>query len=101
VYYLVLPISAAWLLGYRAALLSAGICLGNLLIMAVLELSGRPMSQYLRGTPLGIWLSIVEAMIMAAVPISRILQIYKEALARLREYQGHLEELVEQRTVEL
>jgi signal transduction histidine kinase/DNA-binding response OmpR family regulator len=101
VYYLVLPISAAWLLGYRAALVSAGICVGNLLIMAVLEMNGLPMPRYLPGTPLGIWLSVVEAMIMAAVPISRILQIYKESLARLHEYQGHLEELVEQRTVEL
>ena len=101
VYYLVLPISAAWLLGYRAALVSAGICLANLLIMAVLELSGRPLPRYVPGTPLGLWVSVVEAMIMAAVPISRILQIYKEALARLHEYQGHLEELVEQRTVEL
>lgn len=101
VYYLVLPISAAWLLGYRAALVSAGICLGNLLVMAILELSGRPLPLYIPGTPLGIWVSVVEAMIMAAVPIACILQIYKEALARLREYQGHLEELVEQRTVEL
>jgi signal transduction histidine kinase/CheY-like chemotaxis protein len=101
VYYLVLPISAAWLLGYRAALVSAGICLGNLLIMAVLELNGRPMPLYFPGTPLAIWLSVVEAMVMAAVPIARILQIYKETLARLREYQGRLEELVQQRTAEL
>ncbi len=101
VYYLALPISAAWLLGYTAALLTAGLCLGGLLIMAVLEMSGRPLPLYLPGTPLGIWVSVVEAMIIAAVPIARILQIYKAALARLREYQGHLEELVEQRTVEL
>ena len=85
VYYLVLPISAAWLLGYRAALVSAGICLGSLLIMAVLDVSGHPMPRYIPGNPLGIWASVVEAMIMAAVPIARILQIYKEALARLRE----------------
>jgi len=101
VYYLVLPISAAWLFGYRAALVSAGICLANLLIMAVLELSGRPLPRFVPGTPLGLWVSVVEAMIMAAVPIARILQIYKEALARLGEYQGHLEELVAQRTGEL
>jgi signal transduction histidine kinase len=40
-------------------------------------------------------------MIMAAVPIACILQVYKEALARLQEYQGHLEELVEQCSQEL
>jgi hypothetical protein len=55
VYYLVPPILAAWLLGYRAALVSAGICVGKLLIMAVLELIGRPLPLYLHGTSLGIW----------------------------------------------
>jgi hypothetical protein len=44
VYYLVPPILAACL-GYQAALVSAGICLGNLLIMAVLELI-RPLPLY-------------------------------------------------------
>jgi signal transduction histidine kinase len=101
VYYLVPPILAAWLLGYRAALVSAGICLGSLLMMAVLELIGRPLPLYLHGMSLGIWTAVVEAMIMAAVPIACILQVYKEALARLQAYQGHLEELVEQRTQEL
>jgi signal transduction histidine kinase len=99
--YLVIPISAAWLLGYPAALVNAGICLGTLLILTVLEMSGRPMPRYFPGTPMGTWITIVAGMIMAAVPIARILQIYQEALARLREYQGHLEELVEQRTAEL
>jgi signal transduction histidine kinase/DNA-binding response OmpR family regulator len=101
VVYLVLPISAAWLLGYRAALLNAGVCLGSLLIMAVLEMSGRPLPLYFPGTPLGLWITVMAAMIMAAVPIAHILQIYKNALARLRDYQGHLEELVAERTAEL
>jgi signal transduction histidine kinase len=101
VVYLVLPISAAWLFGYEAALVTAGICLGSSLIMAVLEMAGRPMPMYFPGAPLGTWLVLVASMIMAAVPIARILQIYKTSLARLREYQGHLEELVEERTAEL
>jgi signal transduction histidine kinase/CheY-like chemotaxis protein len=101
VLYLVLPISAAWLFGYKAALVNAGICLTSLLIMAVLEMNGRPMPMYFPGTPLGTWGVVVAAMIMAAVPIARILQIYKGTLAQLRNYQGHLEELVEERTVEL
>ena len=101
VLYLVLPISAAWLLGFGAALVSAGICLSILLIMALLEMNGWPMPLYFLGAPLGIWVIVVAAMVMAAVPIARILQIYKDALARLREYRGHLEELVEQRTVEV
>ena len=39
VFYVVLPISAAWLLGYRAALLIAGICLALSLAMTVLEIN--------------------------------------------------------------
>jgi signal transduction histidine kinase/DNA-binding NarL/FixJ family response regulator len=101
VHYLALPISAAWLLGYRAALLNAGICLASLLIMALLDLNGMPLPRYFPGPPLSLWITVLAAMIMAAVPIARVLQIYKEALDRLREYQGHLEELVEQRTGEL
>jgi signal transduction histidine kinase/ActR/RegA family two-component response regulator len=101
VFYVALPISAAWLLGYRAALLSAGICLATSLTMAMLELSGLPMPRYFPGTPLGTWASIVVAMIISAVPVARILQIYKQALSGLRDHQGRLEELVEQRTAEL
>ena len=82
VLYLVLPISAAWLLGYHAALVNTGICLGSLLIMAVLEMNGRPMPRYFPGTPMGIWVTVVAAMIMAAVPIVRILQILKGALVQ-------------------
>ena len=101
IYYLVLPISAAWLFGYPAALVTAGVCLSILLIMAILELIGRPIPPYLPGTPMGVWVAVVAAMIMAAVPIARILQIYKNTLAQLREYQGNLEALVEERTAEL
>jgi signal transduction histidine kinase/DNA-binding response OmpR family regulator len=101
VFYVALPISAAWLLGYRAALLGAGTCLGTSLAMAVLEINGLPMPRYLPGRPLAIWTAIVVAMIISAVPIARILQIYKQALNGLRDHQGRLEELVEQRTAEL
>jgi signal transduction histidine kinase len=101
VFYLVFPITAAWLFGYEAALLTAGICLASLLIMAYLEMTGRPMPMYFPGTPLTIWVVVVAAMIMAAIPTARILQIYKNALARLRDYQANLEGLVEERTAEL
>jgi signal transduction histidine kinase/DNA-binding NarL/FixJ family response regulator len=101
VFYVALPISSAWLLGYRPALVAAGICLITALSMAVLELNGVPMPRYLPGKPLGIFASIVVAMIIAAVPVARILQIYKQALAGLREHHEHLEELVENRTAEL
>jgi signal transduction histidine kinase/CheY-like chemotaxis protein len=101
VFYVVLPISAAWLLGYRAAILIAGICLASSLTMAVLEINGMPMPHYWGNGPLGTWATIVWAMIIAAVPVAQVLQIYRDALARLGKYQEHLEELVEQRTSEL
>jgi two-component system, cell cycle sensor histidine kinase and response regulator CckA len=82
VFYLALPISAAWLLGYRAALLGAGICLATSLTMAVLELNGLPMPRYFPGRPLAIWTSIVVAMIIAAFPVAHVLQILKKALVQ-------------------
>jgi two-component system cell cycle sensor histidine kinase/response regulator CckA len=82
IFYLALPISAAWLLGYRAALLCAGICLATSLTMAVLEMNGLPMPRYLPGRPLGVWASIVVAMIVAAVPVAHVLQTLKEALVQ-------------------
>ena len=108
VYYVSLPITAAWLLGYRAALLSAAICVGCSLIMAVLEVMGLPLPMYFPGKPFGIWFALLAAMVIAAVPVARVLRILRAALAQsqlaqesLRVYQDRLEELVQQRTAEL
>jgi signal transduction histidine kinase/CheY-like chemotaxis protein len=108
VYYVAVTISAAWLLGYQAALWSAAVCLGSSLMMAILELNGIHLPLYFPGTPLGIWNSLVGAMIISAVPVARVMQILKEALAQsrqaeaeLRQHREHLEELVQQRTAEL
>jgi hypothetical protein len=55
VYYLAIPISAAWLLGYRAALGSAAVCLASSLIMAIREAYGFSMPRSFPGTPIGTW----------------------------------------------
>ena len=82
VFYIALPISAAWLLGYGASLVSAGICLGSALAMALLEMNGVRLPHYVPGTPIATWYTILAAMIVAAVPVAHVLRILKAALAR-------------------
>jgi signal transduction histidine kinase/CheY-like chemotaxis protein len=108
VVYATLPISAAWLLGYAAALWTAGACLAVSLAVALLEMGGVGPLWYSRGHPLGLWSVVVQSMVIGAVPVAQILRILKEALAQsqlaqeaLRVYQGRLEELVQQRTADL
>jgi signal transduction histidine kinase/ActR/RegA family two-component response regulator len=106
-YYIVLSISAAWLLGYRVALATAAVCLASLLVMAVLEVNGLPMPRYFPGPPFSTWNAWLGAMVLSAVPAARVLQILKEALTRsqkaeavLQQHQEHLEEIVRERTAE-
>ena len=115
VLYIALPISAAWLLGFNGALYCAVICLASSLTMAILEFVGLPLRVYLRGTPLGLWVTPLLATVLATVPTAQVLRILKEALAasqrdvaertraenELRRHQERLEELVELRTAEL
>ena len=108
VYYITLPITGAWLFGYRVALGISAFCVASTLLMALWEGLGLAFAPHVPGTPIGIWTMVTAATIMTTVPAARVLQILKEALAKyqtaqesLRKYQGHLEELVEQRTTEL
>jgi signal transduction histidine kinase/DNA-binding NarL/FixJ family response regulator len=103
-----LPISAAWLFGYPAALWTAGVCLASSLVTVLLEMRGVGPLWYSQGHPLGLWLVVVEALLIGSVPVAQVLRILKEALAlsesaqkELRDYQDNLEELVQQRTSEL
>ncbi len=92
VFYVVLPISAAWLMGYWAALLMAGICLASSLTMAVLEMNGLPMPHAWGNGPLGTWATLVWAMIIAAFPVAQVLQILKEALIESESAKKTLQE---------
>jgi len=94
--------------GYRTALLIAAICVGSLLIMALLDVNGMPLPSYFPGEPLPNWVNFAVALVIALVPIARVVQILREALARsqsaeaaLRQHQENLEEVVEERTAEL
>jgi signal transduction histidine kinase len=94
VYYMTLPVTGAWLFGYRAALAIAGFCAGS--------------SLYFPGTPIGTWTMIMAATFLMTVPVAVVLQLlkdrlsqYQSAQAALRREQAYLEELVHRRTLEL
>jgi len=52
IFYGTLPVSAAWLLGYHAALWTAGVCITTMLVFAVLEMTGMAPRYTPQGTPL-------------------------------------------------
>jgi len=106
--YIALAVSAAWLFGYGAALSVAGVSLAATLVMAILETQGLGPWHPLPGTALGVWLLVIESTLMGVVPVSLVLASLRRALAhsrraeaQLKEYQEHLEVLVQQRTEEL
>lgn len=106
--YIALAVSAAWLFGYGAALWTAGACLACMLIVAILENEGLGPPRLLPGTPMGVWMLMIESTVMGVVPVSLILSSYREALSRsqhaeaeLKAHEEQLEDLVQQRTAEL
>jgi signal transduction histidine kinase/CheY-like chemotaxis protein len=92
VFYIALPISAAWLLGYRASLITSGVCLGSSLAMALWEQTGLHLPRYVPGTPIATWFTILAAMIVAAVPVAHVLRILMAALTRSHQAQEALRE---------
>ncbi|MCX6626608.1 MAG: ATP-binding protein [Candidatus Solibacter sp.] len=106
--YITLPISAAWLLGYRAMLWTAAVCIGSSLLTAILEINGIGPWHYFPLPPFVVWTLIVESTVISAVPVAQLLKILRQSLAQsqsdraaLRDYQDRLEELVQERTEEL
>ncbi len=106
--FITLPISAAWLFGHRAMLWAAAVCIGGSLLLALLEIGGVGPWRYFPAPSLVAWTLIVQAAVIGAVPVAQLLKILRQGLAQsqsdraaLRDYQGQLEELVQQRTKEL
>lgn len=90
VLYMALPISAAWLLGQRAAIISAVVCLANSFVLALLETAGFPIPRYFPGTPFGVWALFLLCTIVSAAPVVLILRILQEALAQSRALSSRL-----------
>jgi signal transduction histidine kinase/CheY-like chemotaxis protein len=93
-FYITLPIMATWLLGFREAFWTAGVCFGSALILTLRQGSNSVLPTAPLRPPLLIWANLVQLTLTAAAPVAHILQT-------LRQYQEHLEQLVEQRTAEL
>ena len=106
--YIALAVSAAWLFGYGAALLTATVCCSATLVMAILESNNIGPLHFLPGTSFGIWMLVMESTLMGVVPVTLVLSSLRRALAQsqraeaeLKVHQQRLEELVQQRTAEL
>ena len=99
--YSTLPVSAAWLLGYRAALWTAGCCISTMLVFAGLEMIGITAPHAVSGTPLGMWAVAVQATLIGTIPVGQVIKRLRATLEELQGYKQSLEQLVEQRTKEL
>ena len=82
VFYASLPISAAWLFGYRATLWMAGVCISTALVQTLLDLSGMKLHPYLPAKPLAAWTFLVMAILIAALPVAHVLRTLQASLAQ-------------------
>jgi PAS domain S-box-containing protein len=82
VFYASLPISAAWLFGYRATLWMAGVCISSALVQTILDLSGMKLHPYLPAKPFAAWTFLVMAILIAALPVAQVLRTLQASLAQ-------------------
>ncbi len=82
VFYASLPISAAWLFGYRATLWMAGLCVSSALILTFLDLGGVKLHPYLPARPVAAWGFLVMAILIAALPVAHVLRTLQDSLAQ-------------------
>ncbi|HEY6347492.1 MAG TPA: ATP-binding protein [Bryobacteraceae bacterium] len=101
VLFVALPVSAAWLFGYRAALLTTGICMATALVFVLLEVGGVSLPRLIPGTPFGIWGVLLIAVLIGVIPVAQVLRSLWDAVDELRQNREHLQQLVEHRTEQL
>ncbi len=82
VFYASLPISAAWLFGYRATLWMAGVCISCALVLTLLDLGGVKLYPYLPAKPFAAWTFLVTAILIAALPVAQVLRTLQASLAQ-------------------
>jgi PAS domain S-box-containing protein len=82
VFYAALPISAAWLWGYRATLWMAGLCISSALVLTLLDLGGVKLHPYLPAKPLAAWTFLVMAILIAALPVAQVLRTLQNSLVQ-------------------
>jgi PAS domain S-box-containing protein len=90
IFYASLPISAAWLFGYRATLWLAGLCITCALAFALLDIEGVKLHPYLPARPLAAWTFLVMAVLVAALPVAQVLRTLRDALAQSHRSEQNL-----------
>jgi PAS domain S-box-containing protein len=100
--YVTLPILAVWLLGYRAALWTAGACLGSSLIFACLDLAGvHRVDPILAPTPLATWSFLLYVTLSGVVPLAHVMRTLRTTLAESHRNAEELRKTVDQIQVEI
>jgi CheY-like chemotaxis protein len=101
IYYVALPVTGAWLFGFRAALGIMGLCGVTFMLVSALPV-------FVPETSVGTWSMLAIATIITTAPVARVLQLMKEALAQagslhaaLRESHGQLQGLLRRSSMEL
>jgi PAS domain S-box-containing protein len=87
--YATLPVSAAWLLGYPAALRAAGVCITSMLVYTVLEMTGATPPSTLTPTTLGLWFVAVQSTLIGTIPVG---QVISRLMRTLKELEAHIDE---------
>ena len=81
VMYSALPISAAWLFGYRGTLWTAAGCVASGLLLAALEMAGIGPYPYFFAARLGMVSNLILTTVIVAVPVTRVMNALQDALA--------------------
>jgi PAS domain S-box-containing protein len=90
IFYGTLPVSAAWLLGYRAALWTAGVSVSSMLVFTVLEMTGVVPHFTPHGTPLGIWFAAGAATLVGTIPVASVIRRLLATLAERKQMEEDL-----------
>ena len=88
--YVTLPILAIWLLGNRAAIWTASVCVGSALVFMCFDIAGVSFGGIIPVTPVAAWVSLVQAILVGGVPIADALQRFRGAMERVRTSQRRL-----------
>jgi signal transduction histidine kinase len=86
-YYITLPILATWLLGFREAFWTAGVCLASAFIVALRSGNNSFIPNPSLSPPSITMAGLVQLTLTAAVPIAHVLRTLREALAQSRRDQ--------------
>ena len=88
--YVALPATAAWLLGYLAALWSVGVCMSAMLVYLVLDMAGISPPEALQPPSLGIWFNAGLAMLIGTIPVGQVIRRLRATLAERQQIEDAL-----------